>query len=151
MQTRQSRALGKPRPKPSAKGKSRREQPPPTKTILVSGAVGGLAGLALLFLVSLPVAFAVLKTGNANGLLFPASLAVAAIAGYAGGLLSALRAKRANPFLGGLAAGGVLLLCLLIGSLLFPGATGSGIRRIAPAAVALVASALAGMTVSARK
>ena len=123
-------------------------------SLLRAGTAGFLLGALLLFLVAFLAAFAALKSGEPQSMVFPASLLAVAAGGYGGALLGAKTAEKqdANPFLGGFAAGGALLLALLLVSLFVPAASAnSPLQRLSPLLILPVASALGGLTVAAHR
>ena len=123
--------------------------------ILRAGISGLLLGVLLLFLLAFLVAFAALKSATPQSMVFPAALLATAVGGYGGALLGAKKAagRDANPFLGGFAAGGALLLFVLLISLCLPASAGaeSLLHRLAPLLVLPVASALGGLTIAAHR
>lgn len=127
----------------------------PGRTLLRAGGSGFLLGVLLLFLLAFSAAFAALKSDTPQALVFPASLLATAAGGYGGALLGAKKAaaQDANPFLGGFAAGGALLLFVLLISLFVPSAAGAEhlLHRLFPLFVIPVASVLGGLTVAAHR
>ncbi len=121
--------------------------------LLRAGVGGFLLGLALLFALAFVSSFIALQTSNPSSVVFPASLLCAAAAGYGGSLLAAGTAssRDVNPFLGALTAGGALTLFVLLLSLVVPSSGENLLHRISPLLLFPAASALAGLTVAARR
>ncbi|MCH5183080.1 MAG: hypothetical protein J1E00_02800 [Oscillospiraceae bacterium] len=122
--------------------------------LLRAGIGGLLLGALLLFLLAFLTAFAALKSSDPRSMVFPASLLATAVGGYGGALFGAKTAEKrdANPFLGSFAAGGALLLFLLLVSLFVPSAGGNSLlHRTAPLFLLPVAAALGGLTVAAHR
>lgn len=125
--------------------------------LLRAGVSGLLLGVLLLFLCAFLAAFAALKSATPQTMVFPASLLATAVGGYGGALLGAKKASAqdANPFLGGFAAGGALLLFVLLLSLFLPAPAGqqagSLLHRLAPLLILPVASVLGGLTIAAHR
>lgn len=123
---------------------------------LLHASVGGfLLGILLLFGIAFIAAFVALKSATPQTMVFPASLLATAAGGYGGALLGAKKAAKqdTNPFLGGFAAGGTILLFVLLLSLFLPAPAGAGnlLHRFAPLLVLPVASALGGLTVASHR
>ncbi len=107
---------------------------------------GTLLGVALWFVLSLLLAGLAMKSATPQTFVFPSALAAVFVGGYAGGLFAAKKCG-ANPYLGGLACGGVLLLILLFLSLFFRVEEGrSALQRLASPLVLLLSAALGSLT-----
>lgn len=122
--------------------------------LLRAGVGGFLLGVLLLFLFTFLAAFAALKSDTPQSMVFPASLLATAAGGYGGALFGARTAAKrdANPFLGGFAAGGILLLFVLLISLFLPASGAESLlHRLSPLLLLPVASALGGLTVASHR
>ncbi len=122
--------------------------------LLRAGGAGFLLGVGLLFAFALLLAGAALKSPSPQAIVFPAAMIAVFAGGYGGALLSAKKAAGAglNPFLGGLVAGGALLLFLFALSLFFPSSGERGaLHRFAPLLVLLIAAALGSLTAAAHR
>ncbi len=107
---------------------------------------GTLLGVALWFALSLLFAGFAMKSATPQTFVFPSALAAVFAGGYAGGLFAAKKCG-ANPYLGGLACGGVLLLILLFLSLFFRAQEGrTALQRLASPLVLLLSAALGSLT-----
>lgn len=117
--------------------------------LLRAGGLGALLGIGLLFLLAIGLAFAALKSGNPNALVFPAALIAVFAGGYGGALLGAKKAasEGQNPYFGGLAVCGILLLFVMLLSLFFPAAEGrTALHRFVPPLVLLASTLLGSLT-----
>lgn len=123
----------------------------PAPSYLLSALIGGIAGFALLLLLCIPAALLLPHASGFSPLLFPLALGISAVSGFFCGIIGGRKTRARNAFLGALSAGGVLLVLLLLASLIFPERPETALPRFVPALCALVASALAGMTVSSHR
>lgn len=107
---------------------------------------GTLLGAGVWLALALLFSGLAVKSATPQSFVFPSALAAVFAGGYAGGLFTAKKSG-GNPYIGGLACGGTLLLLLLFLSLFFRADEGrSALQRFASPLVLLLAAALGGLT-----
>ena len=129
----------------------KKTNPHPAPSYLLAGLVGGGIGFAVLFALCALLALLLPRAGTLSAVLMPGAIGVSAASGFVAGMLGGIKMRCRNPFLGALSAGAVLLLLFVLASLIVPGQESAGFSRVLPALLALLASILAGMTVSSHR
>ena len=117
--------------------------------LLKAGGTGFLVGMGILFALAAGGAFLALKSTSPGGMAVPAAAVALFGGGYIGGLLAGKMAEKAgmNPYFGGLACGGMLLLFGAVTSLFFPNPEGQiGWGGWLPLGILLLSTLLGSLT-----
>jgi len=120
-----------------------------TASLLKAGGTGFLVGVGILFALAAGGAFLALKSTSPGGMAVPAAAVALFGGGYIGGLLAGKKTSKAgmNPYFGGLACGGMLLLFGAVTSLFFPNPEGQiGWGGWLPLGILLLSTLLGSLT-----
>jgi len=118
-------------------------------SLLKAGGTGFLVGVGILFALAAGGAFLALKSTSPGGMAVPAAAVALFGGGYIGGLLAGKKTSKAgmNPYFGGLACGGMLLLFGAVTSLFFPNPEGQiGWGGWLPLGILLLSTLLGSLT-----
>ena len=120
-----------------------------TASLLKAGGTGFLVGMGILFALAVGGAFLALKSTSPGEMAVPAAAVALFGGGYIGGLLAGKKTSKAgmNPYFGGLACGGMLLLFGAVASLFFPNPDGqTGWGGWLPLGILLLSTLLGSLT-----